>query len=75
VTPAREQLTSETTEPQAGATGLSMLKTLREDGFSVTLFERRNQVGGLWSYSDDTTMTSILSSRQAKSCCPTCSKT
>ncbi|KAI1496298.1 flavin-containing monooxygenase 9 [Biscogniauxia marginata] len=44
----------------AGASGLSMLKTLREDGFKTTLYERRSQVGGLWAYSDDTTMTSAL---------------
>jgi ribulose 1,5-bisphosphate synthetase/thiazole synthase len=29
-----------------GPSGLSMLKTLREDGFDVTLFERRREVGG-----------------------------
>ncbi|KAI0601207.1 flavin-containing monooxygenase 9 [Biscogniauxia sp. FL1348] len=44
----------------AGASGLSMLKTLREDGFRATLYERRNQVGGLWAYSEDPTMTSAL---------------
>ncbi|ETS74452.1 hypothetical protein PFICI_14318 [Pestalotiopsis fici W106-1] len=42
----------------AGPTGLSMLKTLREDGFKVTCFERRTKVGGLWAYTDDKTMTS-----------------
>ncbi|OLN97876.1 Dimethylaniline monooxygenase [N-oxide-forming] 5 [Colletotrichum chlorophyti] len=49
----------------AGSTGLSMLKTLREDGFNVTLFERRNRVGGLWSYTDDKTMTTALPSTKA----------
>lgn len=43
-----------------GPTGLSMLKTLREDGFQVTCFERRTQVGGLWAYTDDTSMTTSL---------------
>lgn len=39
-----------------------MLKALREDGFKVTLFERRSQVGGLWAYSDDKNVTSALPS-------------
>lgn len=37
-----------------------MLKHLREDGFSVTGFERRGRVGGLWSYSDDPSHTTAL---------------
>jgi dimethylaniline monooxygenase (N-oxide forming) len=37
-----------------------MLKTLREDGFKVTAFERRKQVGGLWAYTKDTSMTTAL---------------
>ncbi|KAK1995416.1 hypothetical protein LX36DRAFT_659669 [Colletotrichum falcatum] len=37
-----------------------MLKTLREDGFDAKLFERRGGVGGLWSYTDDKTMTTAL---------------
>ena len=37
-----------------------MLKTLREDGFKVTCYERRQQVGGLWAYTEDTSMTSAL---------------
>ncbi|KAF2704062.1 putative dimethylaniline monooxygenase [Pleomassaria siparia CBS 279.74] len=49
----------------AGTCGLSMLKTLREDGFKVTLFERRKQVGGLWAYTDDTSMTTALLSTRA----------
>ncbi|KFX97184.1 hypothetical protein O988_04978 [Pseudogymnoascus sp. VKM F-3808] len=44
----------------AGSSGLSMLKTLREDGFKVTCYERRAQVGGLWAYTDDKSMTSAL---------------
>jgi len=49
----------------AGATGISMLKTLREDGFDAKLFERRGGVGGLWSYTDDKTMTTALPSTTA----------
>lgn len=37
-----------------------MLKTLREDGFDATLFERRSRVGGLWSYTEDKSMTTAL---------------
>ncbi|OAG10080.1 putative dimethylaniline monooxygenase [Paraphaeosphaeria sporulosa] len=48
-----------------GACGLSMLKTLREDGFKVTAFERRKQVGGLWAYTKDATMTTALPSTRA----------
>jgi dimethylaniline monooxygenase (N-oxide forming) len=48
-----------------GTCGVSMLKTLREDGFKVTCYERRQQVGGLWAYTDDTSMTSALPSTRA----------
>ncbi|KAF3768753.1 FAD/NAD(P)-binding domain-containing protein [Cryphonectria parasitica EP155] len=44
----------------AGPCGLSMLKQLREDGFSVTGFERRERVGGLWAYSEDPSHTTAL---------------
>jgi cation diffusion facilitator CzcD-associated flavoprotein CzcO len=40
-----------------------MLKQLREDGFSVTLFERRSRVGGVWAYSEDKSYTSALPSK------------
>ncbi|KAJ5902564.1 hypothetical protein N7495_003092, partial [Penicillium taxi] len=43
-------------------TGLSMLKTLTEDGFAVTLYERRSQVGGLWAYTDNSSWTTALKS-------------
>jgi dimethylaniline monooxygenase (N-oxide forming) len=42
--------------------GLSTLKALREDGFRVAGFERRERVGGLWAYTDDPSMTSALKS-------------
>lgn len=48
-----------------GACGVSMLKTLSEDGFKVTCFEQRKRVGGLWAYTDDITMTSALPSTRA----------
>jgi dimethylaniline monooxygenase (N-oxide forming) len=37
----------------AGALGLSATKILIEDGFSVTTYESRDHVGGLWKDSDD----------------------
>lgn len=37
-----------------------MLKQLRDDGFAVTGFERRDRVGGLWAYSGNTTYTTAL---------------
>ncbi|KAH8674134.1 putative dimethylaniline monooxygenase [Xylariales sp. PMI_506] len=49
----------------AGSSGLSMLKTLREDGFQVTCYERRAQVGGLWAYSPDKSITTALQSTTA----------
>lgn len=42
-----------------------MLKVLRDDGFRVTAFERRSRVAGLWSYSDNTTYTTALSTTEA----------
>lgn len=45
-----------------GTCGLSTLKTLREDGYKVTSYERRERVGGLWAYTDDPSMTSALKS-------------
>jgi cation diffusion facilitator CzcD-associated flavoprotein CzcO len=43
-----------------GPTGLTILKTLREDGFDVTLYERRSHVGGLWAYSENPSYTTAL---------------
>ncbi|KAK3332308.1 flavin-containing monooxygenase 9 [Cercophora scortea] len=44
----------------AGPSGLCMLKALRADGFCVTLYERRKNVGGLWAYSDNPAYTTAL---------------
>lgn len=40
----------------AGALGLSATKVLTEDGFTVTTYESRDYVGGLWKDSDDSTI-------------------
>ncbi|KAI0156741.1 FAD/NAD(P)-binding domain-containing protein [Hypoxylon sp. FL1284] len=43
-----------------GPAGLSALKSLCEEGFDAIGFERRSELGGLWSFSDDLTYTSVL---------------
>ncbi|KAI1085355.1 FAD/NAD(P)-binding domain-containing protein [Whalleya microplaca] len=43
-----------------GPAGLTSLKTLREEGFNAIAFERRDKVGGLWSFSKDICFTSAL---------------
>jgi len=43
-----------------------MLKSLRDDDFDVTCYERRSRVGGLWSFSDDPTITSSLQSQYTR---------
>jgi dimethylaniline monooxygenase (N-oxide forming) len=40
----------------AGPLGLITMKILREDGFEVTAFESRPYVGGLWKYSQDSSI-------------------
>jgi dimethylaniline monooxygenase (N-oxide forming) len=39
---------------------MAALKELRGLGFNVTLFERRNEVGGIWTWSEDRSITSAL---------------
>lgn len=43
-----------------GPGGLAALKTLREEGFNAVAFERRDHVGGLWSFSPDPAYTSVI---------------
>ncbi|KAI0513073.1 FAD/NAD(P)-binding domain-containing protein [Xylaria bambusicola] len=43
-----------------GPAGLTALKSLREEGFNAVAFERRNEIGGLWAFSDDVNCTSVL---------------
>lgn len=43
-----------------GPAGLTAIKALREEGFNVVGFERRDRVGGLWSYSSDPSHTSVI---------------
>ncbi|KAK8102223.1 hypothetical protein PG984_015369 [Apiospora sp. TS-2023a] len=43
-----------------GPAGLTALKTLREEGFNAIAFERRDRIGGLWSYSGNPAFTSVI---------------
>jgi dimethylaniline monooxygenase (N-oxide forming) len=46
----------------AGAAGLTATKNLVEQGFDVTAFDRNDEVGGLWTFKDDPTQTTVLRS-------------
>ncbi|KAL3485874.1 flavin-binding monooxygenase-like-domain-containing protein [Aspergillus germanicus] len=46
-----------------GASGLVTMKNLTEEGFDVTGFERSSSIGGVWSYEDTPTKTTVLRSR------------
>jgi cation diffusion facilitator CzcD-associated flavoprotein CzcO len=48
----------------SGPAGMAALKELRELGFNVTLFERRNDVGGIWTWTEDRSMTTALKETQ-----------
>ncbi|KAJ4299281.1 hypothetical protein N0V90_004525 [Kalmusia sp. IMI 367209] len=50
----------------AGPAGLTALKELRELGFDVTLFERRSEVGGVWTWTSDSYATTAL--KETKLC-------
>jgi len=43
-----------------GVTGLATLKNLLEEGFDATGFDGRDTIGGLWKYSSDAEVTSVL---------------
>lgn len=43
-----------------------MLKALHEDGYTVTAYERRDRVGGLWAYTENTAYTTALQSMLAR---------
>ncbi|KAI0892772.1 FAD/NAD(P)-binding domain-containing protein [Annulohypoxylon nitens] len=43
-----------------GPAGLTALKALRDEGFDVVAFERRNEPGGVWSMSKNANFTSAL---------------
>jgi cation diffusion facilitator CzcD-associated flavoprotein CzcO len=43
---------------------MAALKSLREEGFEVTGFERRSDVGGLWTFDADPEVTSTTTGRK-----------
>ncbi|RDA85267.1 hypothetical protein CP532_2330 [Ophiocordyceps camponoti-leonardi (nom. inval.)] len=43
-----------------GPAGLTALKCLRDEGFDAIAFERRDEVGGVWSHSPDESYTSVI---------------
>ncbi|KAF3907848.1 hypothetical protein ABW20_dc0101101 [Dactylellina cionopaga] len=45
-----------------GASGLAALKNLREAGFDVVGFERNDYIGGLWQYTTNENVTSVIKS-------------
>jgi cation diffusion facilitator CzcD-associated flavoprotein CzcO len=48
----------------SGPAGMAALKELRELGFDVTLFERRKDVGGIWTWTEDRSITTALKETQ-----------
>ncbi|KAM5342098.1 hypothetical protein ACJ41O_015129 [Fusarium nematophilum] len=50
----------------AGPAGLAAIKSLREEGFQVTCFERRPDAGGIWAFSDNLDYTSVTESTRAQ---------
>ena len=37
----------------AGVSGLAAIKCCRDEGLDVVCFERRNDLGGLWNYTEN----------------------
>jgi cation diffusion facilitator CzcD-associated flavoprotein CzcO len=48
----------------SGPAGMAALKELRELGFDVTLFERRKDMGGIWTWTEDRSITTALKETQ-----------
>ena len=44
----------------AGPSGITALKNLSSNGFSVTCFEMNDQIGGNWVYKDKTVHSSFI---------------
>lgn len=49
----------------AGWSGLVACKYMLEEGLSVMAIEKRDGIGGVWRYSDDTTIPTVMKS----TCC------
>lgn len=51
----------------AGWSGLASCKYMLEEGLSVITLEKREDIGGVWLYSDDPTVPSVMKSTQCTS--------
>ena len=43
-----------------GWSGLMTCKYMLEEGFSVVVLEKRNEIGGVWCYSDDPDILTVM---------------
>ncbi|KAM6525723.1 hypothetical protein FALCPG4_011260 [Fusarium falciforme] len=50
----------------AGPAGLAAIKSLVEEGFQVTCFERRSEAGGIWAFSENPQFTSVTRGTRAQ---------
>jgi monoamine oxidase len=51
---------------RTGCAGMTALKEFRDLGFDVTVFEKRSDVGGVWTWTADADSTTAL--RETKLC-------
>lgn len=49
-----------------GVAGMTALKEFRDLGFDVTVFEKRSDVGGVWTWTEDAESTTAL--KETKLC-------
>ena len=66
--PASSSWPKKLTLPNPGVIGLGALKNLLEEGFDVTAFEKSDDVGGIWNYTDGSERTSAAEKTQWNSC-------
>ena len=51
----------------AGWSGLAACKCMLEEGLSVVALEKREEIGGVWCYTDDSTIPTVMKSTQTTS--------
>ena len=51
----------------AGWSGLVACKYMKEEGLSVVCIERKNDIGGVWLYSDDPNIPTVMKSTRCTS--------
>lgn len=62
----RKLQTEKLTDTEEGPAGMVALKEFRDLGFDVTVFEKKDNVGGAWCWSEDAASTTAL--RETKLC-------